>query len=146
MPAPKGHEPYPGCEKGGRPKTYDQEFIENLADELLKWLEQGKFCWFERFALQKGINPDLLSKFASENEKFAGAYGQAKAHQRILLIEGGLMKKFNYNMAHLLLGHHYGIFEKKETHLTGDAANPLAFLMQQVDGKSRDLINGGNEK
>jgi len=144
MPAPKGHEPYPGCEKGGRPKVYDRKFIENLADELLEWLKQGKFCWFERFALQKDINPDLLSKFASENKKFSGAYEQAKAHQRIVLIEGGLMKKFNYNMTQLLLGHHYGVFEKKETHLTGDVNNPLAFVLNGIDGQTKDLVNEGN--
>lgn len=140
MPAPKGHPPYNANGEGGREKVYDKKFIESLADELLDWLKQGRFCWFERFALHKGLNPDLMSQFANENERFAGAYAQAKAHQRILLIEGGLMKKFNYNMAQLLLGHHYGMFERKETHLKGDAGNPLSFILNVIDGQTKGLV------
>ena len=34
MPAPKGHAPYPGCEKGGRPKKYTKD----LADVIMMML------------------------------------------------------------------------------------------------------------
>jgi len=141
MPAPQGHEPYPGSETGGRPIKYTKEFIEKEADELLGWLEKGKFVWFEKFAIERGYDPDYLSKWADENEKFFGAYKMAKAKQKILLIEGGLLKKFNFNMAQLLLGHHYGIFPKQETKVSGDALNPLACVLNLIDGQTKDLIN-----
>lgn len=145
MPAPKGHPPYEGCETGGRPKKYTTEFIESEAEALLAWLEKGKFIWFERFALERGYDPNLLSLWADENEKFSGAYEMAKARQKILLIEGGLIKKFNFNMAQLLLGHHYGIFPKQETKLSGSAENPLEFILKNVDGSSKELVDDKQE-
>lgn len=140
MPAPKGHPPYPGCEKGGRPPRFTTEFIEKLADELLEWLQEGKFVWFERFALNKKIKPSEMAEFARINEKFKSAYMQAKEHQQVVLFEGGLLKKFNSNMVQLILGNQYGIFEKKETVLSGDAANPLSFVLNKVDGDTKDFI------
>ena len=38
------------------------------------------------------------------------------------------------------------LVEKSEQKISGDAANPLAFLMQQVDGKSKDLIHDAKEE
>ena len=146
MPAPKGHEPYDGCENGGRPKRFTTEFIENEADVLLDWLEKGKFLWFERFALERKYNPRLFSEWAKENEKFRDAYEMALARQRILLIEGGLNKKFNFNMAQLLLGHHYGIFPKQETKVSGDSMNPLAFILKDIDGTTKELVHDDDEQ
>ncbi len=141
MGAPKGHAPYPGCETGGRPKKYTPEFIESEADALIEWLKKGDFIWFERFALQRGYDANLLSLWASENKKFSGAYELAKTHQKILLIEKGLKKQYCYNMVQLLLGHHYQIFSKQETKLSGDAQNPLQFILSNIDGSTKDLVN-----
>lgn len=115
MPAPKGHPPYNTKGEGGRPKIYTKEFIENLADELEKWIKNGKFLWFERFAIQHDIDPDYMSDFANENERFFRAYRKAKSYQRVILFEGSLLKKLQYNAVQLILGHEYGIFDKKET-------------------------------
>lgn len=146
MPAPQGHPPYEGCETGGRPLKYTPQFVEKEADELLAWLKKGKFIWFEKFALERGYNPELLSIWAKDNEKFSQAYNMAKAQQKVMLIEGTLVKKLNYNMAQLLLGHHYGIFQKQETKVSGDVANPLAFIMDKIAGNSKDLVNEDSEE
>jgi hypothetical protein len=130
-----------GKSEGGRAVKYDTKFIEREAEALLDWLSKGKFVWFEKFCLERNYNPDLMAEWAKKNEKFAEAYAMARARQRILLIEAGLMKKFNYNMTQLLLGHHYGIFPKIENKMTGDAVNPLAFILQSIDGTTKELIN-----
>jgi len=31
---------------------------------------------------------------------------------------------------------------KDQAQISGDAANPLAFLLQKVDGQSKDLVHG----
>ena len=146
MPAPKGHEPYPGCEKGGRPKKYDDAFIEKEAVELEKWIEKPCSPWFEDFANQRGYSPDYLSEWAKVNEKFFGAYKRFQAMQKSILIKGGLSNKFNPSFTKFVMANTCGWSDKTESKISGDAANPLAFLMQQVDGKSKDLINDSHEK
>lgn len=138
--APKGHPNYDTEGLAGRPKIYTDEFIDNLADELMAWLDSGKFIWFERFALEKKIDPDLMSEFASTNEKFSGAYKLAKQHQKVRLIECGLVKKYQYNLVQLLLGHHYGIFEKKQNVISGGDDNSLRFILENIDGQSKELV------
>jgi hypothetical protein len=145
MPAPKGHEPYPGCETGGRPKKYTDKFIENEAVEFEKWIQKPNSPWFEDFANQRGYSPDYLSEWAKENEKFFGAYKRAQALQKSILVKGGLTNKFNSNFTKFVMANTCGWSDKSESKISGDAANPLAFLMQQVDGKSKDLINDKNE-
>ena len=137
----KGHKFNVGREnEGGRPKKFDTKFIEGEAEALLEWLSKGKFVWFEKFCLERGYNPDLMAEWARENEKFAETYAMARARQKILLIEGGLLKKLNYNMVQLLLGHSYGIFAKVETKMSGDAVNPLQMLLESIDGQSKQLV------
>jgi hypothetical protein len=142
MPAPKGHEPYSGCETGGRPKKYTDEFIENEAVEFEKWVEKPNSPWFEDFANQRGYPGEYLSRWAKTNEKFHQAYERAQSMQKGLLIKGGLTNKFNPGFTKFVMANTCGWSDRQETKLSGDAANPLAFLMQQIDGKSKDLING----
>jgi hypothetical protein len=139
MPAPKGHEPYPGCETGGRPTKYTVEFIEAEADQLEEWMKRKDSVWFEDFAFERGYHTNRLKEFASENEKFSWTYQRCQDRQKSLLIKGGLLKKFNYNMCQLLLGHSYGIVAKQETKVSGDSA--LTLLLQEIDGRSKDLIH-----
>ena len=141
MPAPKGHPAYPGCETGGRPKKYTTEFIEKEADALEEWMKRKDALWYKDYDFERGYDADYLAMWARENEKFSGTYARSQQRQKSLLIKGGLLKKFNYNMCQLLLGHSYGIIPKQEQKLSGDAVNPLAFILQTIDGNSKDLIN-----
>lgn len=139
MPAPKGHLPYKGSETGGRPVKYTKDFIENEADALLEWLKKEDSLWFEDFALERGYDPNLFSMWASENEKFSGVYNRAKSWQKSLLIRGGLQNKFNANIVKLVLFNTIGWTDKQETRISGDATNPLAFVLNSIDGSTKDL-------
>ena len=140
MPAPKGHEPYPGCENGGAPKKYTSEFIEKEAEAFETWMKDSNNLYFKRFAIQRGYHPQRLSEFAQQNEKFSEAFDRAKAWQEAKLVEGGLMGVFNCGFTKFVMSNICGWSDKQETKVSGDAVNPLAFLLQQADGLSKDLV------
>lgn len=141
MGAPRNHKPYPGCENGGRPEKYTKAFIENEADAFLEWIKNPGSIYFKRFAIDRGYHPNRLSEFAEQNEKFSGVYEKVKAWQEVRLVEGGLLSEFNAGFTKFVMGNTCGWVEKQETKVSGDTANPLAFLLQHVDGGSKDLVN-----
>lgn len=142
MPAPKGHAPYEGCETGGRPTKFTKEQIERYADEFKKWLDNPSHVWFKDFALDNDLDPDYLSVWAEENEKFLGVYKAAKHRQESRLINGGLMNAYNGSIVKLVLANAHGWkTDKTETKVSGDAANPLSFVLDKIDGKSKELID-----
>lgn len=141
MPAPKNHKPYPGCENGGRPEKYTKAFIESEADAFSEWMSHPESIYFKKFAINRGYHPNRLAEFAEQNEKFSGVYEKAKAWQEVRFVEGGLLSEFNAGFTKFVMGNVCGWVEKQETKVSGDAANPLAFLLQKADGSSRDLVN-----
>lgn len=145
MPAPKGHKPYPGCETGGRPVKYTSEFIEAEADAFLAWIKLDKSLWYEDFALERGFDPDLLSIWAKENEKFSGVYKRAKAWQKSLLVKGGLLNNLNANIVKLVLFNTVGWTDRQETKISGDPSNPLAFVLNSIDGSTKELKHDADE-
>jgi len=64
----------------------------------------------------------------------------AKAWQETRLAEGGLTSEFNSGFCKFVMGNTCGWVDKQETKISGDAENPLAFLLQNVDGRSKDLV------
>lgn len=146
MPAPKNHPPYEGCETGGRPTKYTQEFIEGEADAFVRWMQEPGNIYFKRFALDRGYHPQRLSEFAELNEKFSEVYKQAKAWQECCLAEGGLMGEFNGNFCKFVMGNVCGWADRTETKLSGDSVNPLAFVLKNVDGTSKELITDDEQE
>jgi hypothetical protein len=51
-----------------------------------------------------------------------------------------MMETFNSGMSKFALMNCHGWSDKQESKISGDAASPLAFLMQQADGKSKDIV------
>lgn len=141
MPAPQGHNPYPGCETGGRPRRYSKEDIEQFADEFMIWMKNDSHFWFKDFCLEKGIDPDYMSEWAKENEKFNEAYRLAKALQESRIFKGSMLGELNCSMSKFSLMNNHGWAEKQESKVSGDAGNPLAFLLQKADGASKELVN-----
>ncbi len=138
MPAPKGHKPYQGCETGGRPQKYTPEFIEKEADAFLEWMQHPESMWYKDFALERGYDPDQLTIWAEQNEKFSGVYKRSQGWQQSKLIKGGLLNQYNSTITKLVLANTCGWTDKQQ--LAGDVANPLQFLLQNVDGSSKELV------
>ncbi|MEI8329711.1 MAG: terminase small subunit [Chlamydiia bacterium] len=140
MPAPKNHKPYPGCERGGRPIKYTVEFIEAEADAFEAWMQREDSLWYKDFALERGYLPDQLSEWAKINEKFSRTYRKSQEWQQSKLIKGGLLNQFNAGFTKFVMGNTCGWSDKQQ--IGGDAVNPLSFLLQRVDGSSKDLVDG----
>ena len=123
---------------GGAPRKFTHEFIEKEADAFEEWMARKDTIWYEDFAFERGYDSDYLREWAQINEKFRGTYKRSQARQKSLLIRGGLVKKFQYNMCALLLGHSYGIVAKQETKHTGDSVHSM---LDEINGKTRDIID-----
>jgi hypothetical protein len=136
MPAPKGHKPYPGCETGGRPSQFD---VEEEADAFEAWMQRGDSLWYKDFALERGYLPDQLSEWSKKNEKFARVYKKSQEWQQSKLLKGGLLNKFNAGFCKFVMGNTCGWYEKQQ--ISGDSANPLQFLLERIDGTSKELVD-----
>lgn len=141
MPAPKGHPPYNKNGEGGRPTKYTKEFIENEADEFEKWINNTKSIWHEDFAMMRNYSPRLLCLWAKQNERFSEVYEKVQLWQKSLLITGGLLSKYNCGITKLVLSNTIGWTDKQETKLSGDSTSPLAFVLQDVEGSTKDLVD-----
>jgi len=141
MPAPKGHLAYNKNGEGGRPKIYTTEVIEKEAEALEEWMKDKNNLFLEEFAFERGYDTDKLHVWAKENERFRGTYKRLQERQKIILYRGGLSKKFAYPMCALILANSHGIVAKTEQKLSGSAVEPLAFALDKIDGKTKDLVN-----
>lgn len=62
----------------GRPRKYSQEFIDNVANELIQWLKDPAHIFLGDFSLEKGLPRNSLNTWARQNKKFKEAYEKAK--------------------------------------------------------------------
>jgi hypothetical protein len=145
MGAPRGHEPYNKNGEGGCPKKHTKEFIEAEATAFENWLKAPGSLYFKRFAFDRGYSPQRLSEFAAINKRFAEVYAFAKEWQEIRLAEGGLTGEFNGGFCKFVMGNVCGWTDRTETKVSGDAQNPLSFILEQVSGTSKDLIDVQDE-
>lgn len=141
MPAPKGHPAYNTKGEGGRPKKYTEDFLNNEAEELEEWMKEKQNIFIEDFCFERNYHESRIDEFVKNNERFALVYSKFKMKQKSSLFKGGLTKKFAYPMCALLLGDKHGIYAKTEQKLTGDIENPLSFIIQTVDGSTKDLVD-----
>lgn len=145
MPAPKNHPHYNIHGEGGRPRRYTTEDIERFADELIIWMKNESNFWLKDFCLERDIDPDFMSEWAKENKRFNGAYKLAKGIQESRIFKGAMLDNFNTGMSKFALMNCHGWADKQESKISGDASNPLAFVLNSIDGQSKDLINGEAE-
>ena len=136
--APRGHPAYEGC---GRPCKYSQADVEKFADELLLWLKDKGNVWFKDFCLDQDLDPDFMAEWAKENEKFAYAYKIANHRQESRLINLSFTGGASSAIAKFVLTNKHGYVDKQETKISGDSVNPLACILQNVDGKSKELVD-----
>lgn len=142
MPAPKGHEPYPGCETGGTPKIYTKEFIENEADELEKWMNKKEGNIFIKdFCFERHLRFQRISEWVKENEKFSDIYERLQMKQETAMFKGGLSKKFSYPMCAMILSHFHGIVAKTEQKIIDNRSDSLDFALNTINNTSKDLVN-----
>lgn len=138
MPAPKGNQFALG-NSGQPPSKYTDKFIEQEAIAFINGFSHPENIYFKRFALERGYPPDELAHFAKKSEVFKRAYLFAKEWQECKIVEGALFNRLNSSFAKFAMANLSGWSDKQQ--LSGDASNPLAFLMQKIDGTTKDLVN-----
>lgn len=142
MPAPRGHEPYNKNGEGGAPVTkYTFEFIEKETDALCEWMKKKENIFIEDFCVERGYLSQRLREWCEKSERLASTYAMFQERQKVILFKGGLAKKFAYPMCALILGHSHGVVSKQETKVSGDSINPLAFILKEIDGATKELVN-----
>lgn len=146
MASPKGHAPYNTKGEGGRPKRFTDEFIENEAEEFLKWMKQPKSVWYETFAYERGYTAQCLSEWAKINDRFREVYQISQTWQKQRLLSGSLFNELNSSITKLVLANTIGWTDKQEQKFSGDAVNPLSFILTMADGKTKDLIDDQEEE
>ena len=145
MPAPKGHKPYKGCEKGGRPVSYTKEQIEKEADLFEQWMKKPDSLYVKEFMFERGYHEDLFSYFAQRNDKFKLVYLKSKIWQEQKLVCGGLKGDYNSFFTKFVMCNVCGWSDKAQTQVTGDSSNPISVLLSMVDSSTKDLINEDEE-
>lgn len=144
MAPPKGHAPYPGCETGGRPTIYTDDVVTNLTDLLLEWMQTPENIFIERFCYEYDLPEDDIARVLVKHDKFLRAYKKLKTKQKYSLFEGSLKRRYSHNMCALVLSHSHGIYLKEEKKLSGDAENPLSFLLSTTESKQLEFIGDAN--
>lgn len=152
--APFGHPPYPGCENGGRPAIYTKEYVDELAEDFLEFIELPSSIYFKEFAIwirQKRnlfFNNRHFTDFAEKSERFKEIYEYAKVVQESKLAKGALIRKLDPQMAKFLLSAAHGMSDKQSIEHTGnDVINvihygkkaPKTWKDEQKKEKSNEL-------
>lgn len=141
MPAPKGHKPYNEKGEGGRPQKYTDEFIEKEADAFEEWMKKPDSYYFRKFAIDRGYSYNRIYEFAEVNERFSVVLSYAKQWQECKLAQGGMTNELNSGFTKFVMGNAHGWTDRTETKISGDSANPLAFILKEVDGTTKELAD-----
>lgn len=126
--------------KGGHPKIWTQERILDEAKAFLEWMNLEDSVYFNSFAIERGYPPQKFSEFAEESIEFAEVLKYAKQWQEQKLVKNALLNKTNTGMTKFVLNVHHDWIEKN--HVILNTADPLSFVSQDTDGKSKELVDG----
>lgn len=156
MPAPKGHLPYKGCEKGatfgylGRGDNYftDKE-LKELGEGLLVWIEEKHNIWLKYYFNKHGITWNTVQELYKRSELFRGYLNLAKEMQ-----EGKLTTEPYYHLnkadpghaRFMLARHHKGEWEDKPMIVTQDQEQSLDKVNALVDHMQAQANGGSNGK
>jgi len=121
MPAPKGHTPYPGCEKGGSfgylgrgEDTYTDTELEELGQGLVEWIKQKGNIWCKYYFANKGILWSSVQNLMNRSSRFKSYLDLAKSIQESKLCSEPYYKKADGNHARFMLArHHKGEWQEK---------------------------------
>lgn len=142
MGAPKGHPPYNKNGEGGRPKIYTREFVDHEAKLLEQWMKDKNNIFIEEFCFERDYHDSRIEEFCKVSERFSVAYQKFKMKQKTALFNGGLKRKFAHPMCALILSHNHNIHATTQQKVTTMESDPLDFVLKNVEGNSKDLING----
>lgn len=125
--------------KIGRPVEWTDELIEQERLALEEWLDDPKNYYFDGFLILRRLSREHIARFEARSQTFRDTTSRARAIQEQRIVNNSLDRKFDGNFAKFVLANRHGWKEKTE--VSGDAANPLNFVLGNIDGKSKDIID-----
>ena len=126
----------------GRPRIYDDEFLEKEAVIFTKWIDDNtnsNAIYFKEFAFERGYAPSKMCIFAERNDSFRAALEVAHEWQELKLSKGGITKEFAEGFTKFVLARNHGWVEQKNINIT--SANPIPAWALEAAGESKDLVN-----
>jgi len=125
---------------GGAPPIYTVEYIRNEARLFREWMERKDSLYFTSFAVERGYDRQRLTEFAEKYTEFSDALTYARTWQESKLVNCGLKNETNSSLTKFVLQNCHGWADRQQ--VSGDALNPIGFLLTKADGESQELVNG----
>lgn len=137
MPAPKGHPPYAGCEKGGYlgrgENYYTDEDLRALGEGLIEWIQQKNNIFCKFYFAPKGILWAMVHKLGARSPMFKAYLDQAKEIQECKLVTEPYLRRADANHARFVLArHHKGEWEEKPVIIAHEDEKKLVESMDLV--------------
>ncbi len=119
MPAPKGHPPYEGAEKGGaygylgKPENaWTEEELTDLGKELIDWTKKNKDAiYIKEFFAFRGMLTDKVNYLRNKYPVFAEYYKSAKDILETRWVKYPFYKKADGNHARWIMARHFDDFK-----------------------------------
>lgn len=130
---------YPVGQNFGRPREWTDDKIEAECAALEEWVKDPDNYYIASYAISRGYTSDTLDKLAERNSNFRRTLTSAKEACEHKIVDGSLSRKYDGSFAKFLLANKAGWKEKTE--LSGDKNSPLAFILGDIDGTSKDAVS-----
>lgn len=119
--------------KGGRPREWTEELIEVERQELDKWIHNPENYYLTNFLIERDLDNEGIARFCRYSERFRDTFEKAKRVQESRLVNLAVSKKGDGGFIKFVLQNRAGWKERNE--ISGDQANPLTVLMEQISNK-----------
>jgi len=122
----------------GRPVNFTNEMLESLTYNLIEWIQHPDNLYLKNFCFEYGLEPVKIEEYSNRCPEFRKAWQMAKDKQEGKLVDLGLKRKISDSMAKFVLVNVHKWREKTE--ISGDSANPLALVLEQIAKQNQDPI------
>jgi len=120
-------------------QAYDENYIEQLADELWDWFQVKENFWIKDFATSKMLHRQRISEFALKNAYFKWIYEMCIDLQESKTIRLGLNKKFNPAMPVLMLKNNHKWTDQPQQGF--DDSRELPDYENKTDAEIDEIVN-----
>lgn len=134
------------------PIRYTDEFIKDLANKLIIWIQDPSHYWLGEFAAENKIPRQVLSELVGRDKDYDEAYHYAKSYQETKLATGALTGKFNSFFAFNALKNvagwrdtkdmkHSGIPEKQDRIFIINGSSPVRRPPDRINAEAKASIS-----
>lgn len=124
---------------GGRPREWTDADIAIENEALKDWIKNPKNYFLTSFLIDRDLHKEQMERFARYNQEFCATFEKAKQVQEQRLVDLAVTKKGDGGFIKFVLQNKAGWKEKSE--ISGDAANPLAVILERIGQTAKDPLD-----